>query len=170
MITTCIIIAIVSRFIFVQQGWSTIDIFTNIDTFAYGAIPAFLLVRYKEKFENKITGIKLIYRVISVIFVIFAVTFYHYLNTSPAIDELVFAGLFCILFTILITIAVPQQNELKVGRKNVFTRMGKYTYGLYLYHPIVISLLIQVFKKFNLNTDSISYLYCFLSCHSFSSF
>lgn len=154
LIIACIIIAQVSRFVFVLQGWSTIDILTNLDTFAYGAIPAYLLVVKRRAFEDKITGIQPVYRTAVIVLTVVAVVFYHCLNTSPFVNELIFSGIFCILFASVITITLPEQTRFKIGRTNIFSKLGKYTYGLYLYHTVVITLCIQLFSRLHQDLGS----------------
>ena len=164
-IIICIIIAQISKFVFVQHGWSTLDIFTNLDTFAFGAIPAFLLVKGKDKFEKIIIGIPYVYRIGVIIITVFAVIFVHYLEASKYLSELLFSSVFCILFSIVIAFVVPKNNNIKIGKNHIFSRLGKYTYGLYLYHTIVLILFIHIFARFSISLNTLlgSLLYFALS-------
>ena len=156
LIVICLIITLISKYIFAQQGWGGLDIFTNLDTFAFGAIPAFLLVKGKDSFEKKIIGIPYIFRISVIIITIFAVVFVHCIEVSKYLDEILFSSIFCILFSIVITLVIPKNNNIKIGHTHVFSRLGKYTYGLYLYHTIIIILFAQLFTKFSINLNTLS--------------
>jgi peptidoglycan/LPS O-acetylase OafA/YrhL len=144
-----IFIAPVSRLLFIEQNWETVDLFTNIDFFAYGAIPAFLLITKKEKFEKRINQIPLIYKYLSIILVISLFFILSHYKFSNNLAKLLIPSLFGILFMILIVIIIPQENKIKIGKKNIFSRLGKYTYGLYIYHALVISLFLSLFNRFD---------------------
>ena len=154
LIVVCIIIALISKFVFVQQSWNTIDIFTNLDTFAFGSIPAFLLG--KDNFEKRITGIPYIYRIGIIIITVFAVVFVHCLEVSKYLNELLFSSIFCILFSIVIAFVVPKNNNIKIGHTHIFSRLGKYTYGLYLYHTIILILFMKIFAMIGININTLS--------------
>ena len=50
----CLALSIVSRITFIALGYPTLDLFTNFDLFAFGAIPAYLLVEHQERFEKSV--------------------------------------------------------------------------------------------------------------------
>lgn len=45
------------------------------------------------------------------------------------------------MFTIIPT------NRLFISDKNILSRLGKYTYGLYIFHTIIIALFLQIQKN-----------------------
>jgi peptidoglycan/LPS O-acetylase OafA/YrhL len=57
LILACFFIAAISRILFIQHNLPTIDLFTNIDYFAWGAIPAYLFVCAKKPFDQKLSVI-----------------------------------------------------------------------------------------------------------------
>ena len=156
LIVVCIVVSWIAKFIYLQNGWNTIDIFTNFDTFAYGAIPAFLLVKRKDNFEKSIISLPYFLKMGIILFTILAVVFVHYLKEVIYINEILFSNFFCILFSIVIAFVVPGKNDIKIGKTNILSRLGKYTYGLYLYHTIVINLFIQIYTGNSLSLNSFS--------------
>lgn len=161
-LTVSIVISFISRIVFMQNGWSMLDITTNLDTFAYGAIPAYLLVRHGEQFEKKIGGIKYSLKYIVVAATLFLFFFIHLIPIPKPLSELFNTCVFGILYSILIAFTIPENNKIKIGRRNIFTRLGKYTYGLYLYHTIIILLFAQVFKMVGIDIQTFSTSVLFL--------
>jgi Predicted acyltransferases len=166
-IGVCILISIISKLIFLEQGWSRIDVFTNLDTFAIGAIPAYLLVKKKDKFEKTITGIPYKIRISIIILIVFAFFFVPVFEVSLYVNEILFSIIFCALYSILFAFFAPKDNNIKIGKTNIFSRLGKYAYGLYLYHTTVLNLFLQLFVLMNINLDTFSgYLLYFVLSYS----
>ncbi|WP_394336485.1 acyltransferase family protein [Flavobacterium macacae] len=53
----------------------------------------------------------------------------------------------------MIFMILPEKNKIKISGQNIFSRLGIYTYGLYLTHTIVINLSIKLFEKLQLSLD-----------------
>jgi len=148
LILGCIILAFISRYVYSLFQLPKSDILTNFDYFSYGAIPAWLLVARKEKFEGWLVRIPFMVKMLSVLGV--AV----YVILSPNIDypmQREFESLtFGILFIITLCCILPEKNAVRISDKSWLTRLGTYTYGMYLYHTIIINLMAQVFNKYNI--------------------
>ncbi|MEJ5265080.1 MAG: acyltransferase [Bacteroidales bacterium] len=136
LIVISIVVANVCRVIYVQKELSTIDLFTNIDYFAFGSIPAYLLVMRKEFIrwlENIHFSIKYIVATVSagLIFILPHVRIQRIELIAPF-----FLGVF---FALTILFTLPRSNCLKISDDSLISRLGIYTYGLYLFHTIVIN-------------------------------
>jgi len=143
-----IVIALISKIIFYCHNLAFLDILTNLDYFAFGAIPALLLVEKEKQTIDFVTSISFLLKIGFVFLTILYVTLSpHFDFPFKIIIEPIFFG---ILFSGLITIILPENSKIKVGGKNIFSKLGIYTYGLYLTHVIVINLFIKVFEKLNL--------------------
>lgn len=149
-----LVVCFVSRILFLANGWDTLEILTNLDFFAYGAIPAYLLIRYGERFEAKIMGIPYGYKylIIGCTFLIFFSM--HLFPLTEAFNTLFMNSLFGILFAFLIACTIPPDNKIEIGDRNLFSKWGKYTYGLYLYHTIVISFFFQICRLMGINLEN----------------
>jgi len=143
-ILSCIT-GIISRMYFFHMGWKTIDLFTNIDLFALGAIPAWLLIAYGGRFEEWIRKTGINYKRFYVLLLITAV--YVFPLCGVYFREVFMPGLLGAMFSLLIILILPAENKFRIGRKNVLSRWGVWTYGLYLYHTIVINLFLQFFAR-----------------------
>lgn len=149
LIIGAVIIALLSRIVFYSNNWAFLDILTNLDYFAFGAIPALLLVQKEKQTIDFITSISLPAKTMLVFFVISYVTLSPHFNFPfKIIVEPIFFG---ILFSSLIFIILPENSKIKVSEKNIFSKLGIYTYGLYLTHSIVINLFVKIFEKLNLS-------------------
>jgi len=151
LIIAAIVIATISRLIFYHNDLVFLDVFTNFDYFAFGAIPALLFVQKENATVNFINTIPLFYKIA----IIFLTAMYVIL--SPNFDfpfknliEPIFFGL---LFSTLLFIILPENNRIKVSDTNIFSKLGIYTYGLYLTHTIIINLFIKIFEKMKLPID-----------------
>ena len=67
------------------------------------------------------------------------------------------------LFAGLLAILLPARTTFGISDTSVFSKLGKYTYGLYLYHTIVINALLQVFRRAGLSMER-ACLWCALYC------
>ncbi len=145
LILICICFACISRAVFISNGWRCMDICTNIDSFAFGAIPAYLLISKGQNFENKILSIKPAIQGMVALFTFFCIIILYFLNSPERyLIELLAASFLGFLFSWVIAFVSPQNPDLRIGKKNIFSKLGKYTYGLYMYHTILIMLCIRL--------------------------
>ncbi|MCJ8155613.1 acyltransferase [Chryseobacterium sp. SSA4.19] len=147
LIITCLIIAFIFRLIYNILHIGQLDIFTNIDYFAFGAVPAYLFV-FRKDFINKLTRISAVYKYIYFVFVIIMITLplewfiFGSLNLRPAI--------FGSLFSVLILTTLGGKNVFKISDHTILAWLGKYTYGLYLIHLVPIMLFRKIGEKYQL--------------------
>lgn len=142
LIITSIVVANVSRIIYTYFGIAHIDILTHLDYFAFGAIPAYLLMHKKDYIDYvekipvflKYTFLTL---TVAIIFILPNLSTESLNYLSPTLLGLLFS------ITILFTLG---KNSLHINDNFWFSKLGVYTYGLYLNHTIVILLLVRVFK------------------------
>jgi len=145
LIGICIITANIFRIIYNHYGIYSYDIFSNIDYFAYGAIPAYILL-YKSTYLDKIEKISLnikyilLFITIALIFVIPNIKLGWITYFSPTI--------YGILFSTVILFTLPSSNFIHIKDKYLISKLGIFTYGLYLIHTIIINLLLQTKNMF----------------------
>ncbi len=136
-----IVVATISRIIYGYYGLSTSDVFSNIDYFAFGAIPAYLLVQKNavlSKLETVPLYLKQFFLVATFAFV-FLIPMIHFKGFNY-----LFPIVLGILFATIIGFTISVKNPLKIKDSYWVSKLGKYTYGLYLFHTIVINLLLQL--------------------------
>ena len=152
LIASCLVLSVVARIYFVQQGYSTSDLLTNIDLFAYGAIPAYLLAAHKEKLLSFIERVPLYLKQLFAVALVAAVIAFSQLQGDAP-----FVWATCILgglFAMLIIFTLPADTKFRIRDNSVLSKLGLYTYGFYIYHTLVINLLKRVFEKLQWNIDT----------------
>lgn len=163
LLIAAIITGSIARGIYLANTISDADVFSNIDYFAWGAIPAYLLVTNAEKFVNATEKIHVSYKIF------FAVLVVCYVILSPNIDYNYKSNieplLFGAMFSALLSIIIPANSPLKIADKNILSYLGVFTYGLYVYHTIIINAMTHVFNMLSFSLDKAGFALLF----SFSS-
>jgi peptidoglycan/LPS O-acetylase OafA/YrhL len=118
--------------------------FGNIRFLMMGCVGAILYSKYEEK-ARKLPILRpqmIYYAIVAILFFVICSSF------SKTINFLSLIGL-PILYLFLVVNLVIQGNDQK---KRVLSKLGKYTYGMYLYHPLII-----IFVKIIFDLLSLSY-------------
>ena len=136
-----IIMSNIVRIIYTLNSISTIDVFSNFDYFAYGAIPAYLLV-VNNKIIGKIGEIPLFIKYF--ILIVTAVLVFVIPNIHFNYKEFIYPNIFGIFISFIIISTFSSQNPIYISDKALISKLGVYTYGLYLYHTIIINLILQI--------------------------
>ncbi len=140
-----IIIANIFRLVYHNLSIEFIDVFTNLDLFAYGAIPAYLIIKKPEifnSFEKLNPLVKHTFAIITIATVVIIS------NNNFPYWELYATTVLGVLFTILLVFTILKTNKLFISNTSIFSKLGKYTYGLYLYHTIFIKLTFRTIDRF----------------------
>lgn len=158
---TSVFTGILARWLYAANNIPSLDLLTNIDLFAFGGIAAYFMV-YKPilsgKFSDRfsIQGKKLYVLLLITIVVVFS---------QYADNDYSFIWMTTLLglgFSLLVFFCVEGKERLIITDTNILSRLGIYTYGLYLYHTLIINLLKQVFAKLNWGLDSSWYAIVFI--------
>ncbi|WDF47823.1 acyltransferase [Chryseobacterium sp. KACC 21268] len=171
LIIASIVLAFVSTVIYKNYNIPTSDILSNIHYFAFGAIPAYLFV-FKKDFLSKIESIPSVSKYFYAVFVVVAIVVCTNIPVMP--DEKYSSIFFGVLFSILILFTLGEKNVFKISDDSILAKLGKYTYGLYLFHTICINFFIKIGSNLDLNWIAITLLsfgstliLSFLSYHLF---
>jgi len=148
LIGLCIIVSPIFRFVYINHNLATIDILTNIDLFAYGALPAYLIITRGRELESLIQKISIVWKrmfVVGLLAIVVGLSQPH-----PEMWDVMTTSIAGLLFSILIMLTLPSITNFSIGDTNVLNKLGLYTYGFYIYHTLVINLLLRVFEKYGL--------------------
>ncbi len=146
-----ILLAFAGRMVFMAKGWPTIDLLTNIDYFMYGALPAWLLLKYGSRLESRVLQLPsqlsglFLTLVLGYVLISGSISYSGQAMVEPLVFGLSFAGLLLLI--------LPRDPAWRIGDRNWLTRLGRYTYGLYLLHTIVINLCVQLARRSGLSLD-----------------
>ncbi|MEM6802569.1 MAG: acyltransferase [Bacteroidota bacterium] len=146
LIGAAVLIAIGSRYFFWTQAWDSLDVFTNLDLFAIGALPAYWLIQGKRIPK---LGKGKAYVLLAVL-MLFVVLYPHFINTLQFIFG---PTILAMIFILILVLFIPIFGPLGFGNTLPW-KWGKYTYGLYVYHTLVIGLMIKVLEKVGWILDS----------------
>ncbi|SEW49459.1 Peptidoglycan/LPS O-acetylase OafA/YrhL, contains acyltransferase and SGNH-hydrolase domains [Chryseobacterium wanjuense] len=144
----CIIFSFIMQIVYEKYEINTLDLFTNIHYFAFGAIPAYLFV-FKKNIIEKLSLIPAVYKYLYAVSIIGVIVIVSNTNLIP--DLKVSSLLFSVFFSGLILFTLGEKNVFKISDKSILAKLGKYTYGLYLIHTICISLFIKIGSKYDMN-------------------
>lgn len=140
-------IAIISRLIYAHYNIGTLDILTNVDYFSFGGILAYLLI-FKSDVINLLNKLSTRLKwVISILILAIYITLPFLKFNQNIIEPLIV----CSITTLLIAFTLSTKNELRINDKNIFSQLGKYTYGMYLFHTIIINLFLRIGLKLEIN-------------------
>lgn len=154
-IVTAWVFRIFGHEIYHTENITTNDLFTNMDYFAISGLLGYMVAVNYEKVADFVLKIPLAgrYAYIGLVLVIllFLKNIFGYRNEFLRIFQYT---LIAIMFTGLLLVFIPQNENLKIGDKNIFTRLGKISYGLYVYHIIWIHVVLQQFIIRDLPLDN----------------
>lgn len=143
-IVLSILTAIISRLVYTYFSIPFLDLFSNLDFFAYGAIPAYLLIS-KSRILNQIESIPKNVKYAITLATLW-ITF-QFGNMSFLYQNMISPILLGVLFSLVICMTLSTSNQIRISRNSVFSRLGKYTYGLYLFHTICILFVNKIENK-----------------------
>ncbi|PTT73135.1 acyltransferase family protein, partial [Chryseobacterium sp. HMWF001] len=72
-------------------------------------------------------------------------------NSKIISNPALISFLLSVFFSGLILSTLGTKNVFKISDQSILAKLGKYTYGLYLFHTILIMLFIKIGNRFNLN-------------------
>lgn len=151
-----LVVPTIIRIIYAQLDLPFMDVFTNIDYFAWGALPAWCLF-YRQSIIERIGRLTYYFRYSIIILTVYYT--FSAPNTVYTFQEFIDPIVLGILFSTVIFFTLPQKGRLFIKDTSLLSRLGHYTYGLYLYHTICINFLLQLFKRLGFDTGNITGYY-----------
>ncbi len=146
---------IVSPMILNNTHIDTGEILTNLDLFAMGGIVGYLVATNYQKVAARIHAIPMVVKVLFILLVIAMVIARKYM--LPAYGgslHFIRPTIIAATFALLIAVFVPQDSRLRIGDKNPLTFLGKISYGLYVYHIVLIHLTSKYCKNHDIALDN----------------
>ncbi|MGN6646167.1 MAG: acyltransferase family protein [Cytophaga sp.] len=147
LIACSIITANISRYVFYLHDRAFLDLLTNMDYFAYGAIPAWLLIQRKEEATVFFSSLSVTLKITVLIAGVGMIIILPNLNVEDKI--LMEPTILGSIYALLLTLIVFEEELFHIPQKNIFSRLGVYTYGFYLTHTIVINFFVKIFDTEN---------------------
>ena len=153
----CFVVSWTARYIelnFINNHYiSTNDLFTNLDYFASGGVLGYFIVMHYDRLINFIQKIKeeikWLIIVIIILFVILQEVIFPY--DEESILFIFRPTIIAVLFTLAISVFLPEHSSLKIKSK-ILSYLGVRSYGLYIFHIILIHVSFQYCIKYSVFT------------------
>jgi peptidoglycan/LPS O-acetylase OafA/YrhL len=148
-VVACIAVAWISRLIFFHYNLDPSDVFTNLDLFALGSVPAYLLLFHPQKTNAVINHTGPLFRKWYMLFVVVFVV------AAAQIKDIIACNLWLttvsgIIFSGLIFMTLADRSS---QNRTILTKAGTYTYGMYMYHVMMVTLLVRITTYFHLTIE-----------------
>lgn len=127
------------RLIYSQIGIDDLDINTNVHYFSFGGILAYILI-FKKEWIEKLSIIPVVLKQILGLLILILYLIIPQFKLESIVTE---SLLICLLTVFLLVLTLTDKNPLQISDKNWISKLGKYTYGMYLFHIIWINLLMK---------------------------
>lgn len=138
-------------------------LFSNLDYFAVSGLLGYFVAKNYEgvaAFVNKIPFyIRALYVAGVVLMIYFlAAIFEHDVYVLNVLRYTITA----IIFTGLLLVFIPADSKLRFSEKNVFTKLGKISYGLYVYHIVWVHVVYKFYRDYQIEVDTMRNYILFL--------
>jgi peptidoglycan/LPS O-acetylase OafA/YrhL len=67
-----------------------------------------------------------------------------------------------IIFTGLLLLFVPKNSQIKFSDNHIFTKLGKISYGLYVYHIVWIHIVYKFYIDYGIEVDGVRSYFVFI--------
>ena len=131
------------------------DLFSNLDYFAISGLLGYAVAINYKKVAGLVNKIPLVIRWVYILVVL---TILYYLSDIFAeqswIRDVFWPTFSALLFTGLLFILIPADSSIRFSEKSIFTKLGKISYGLYVYHLVWIHIVYKFYIDYNVEISS----------------
>lgn len=162
-IIMAISIRIFGHHIFSNEFISTVDLGSNLDYFSISGLLGYAVATNYQKvasFVHKIPEIaKWGYIGLVILMLLFQ---YKLFEHNGWFLEMFWFTISATIFTGLLLIFIPQESKIRISDKSVLTKLGKISYGLYVYHIVWIHLIYKFYIDYGIQIDGIRSYFVFI--------
>ncbi len=147
-----------------NQNITSNDVFTNLDLFSCGGYLGFLIAKDYSVVASRVNSISISVRRFIILAVVSFILLHNFVwSGTPFINRIFMPSVYALLFTVLLLVFIPQDSKLKIGDRNILIRLGKMSYGLYVFHLLIIHMLLQYFIIHQIVIDDFKTLLLFIT-------
>jgi peptidoglycan/LPS O-acetylase OafA/YrhL len=162
-ILTAIIFRIFGDVIFNTKLVDTVDLFSNLDYFSISGLLGYAVATSYEKVESFVNRIPLWMRWGYVGFVLLMLYFQSSIfEYNGWFLKVFWCTISATIFTVLLLVFIPQDSKIRISENNILTKLGKISYGLYVYHIVWIHLVYKFYKDYGIEVDGIRSYFVFI--------
>jgi peptidoglycan/LPS O-acetylase OafA/YrhL len=151
----CLVFFLISLIYHYFNPSSYFDTIGNLAYLMIGCLGAMIYDSHPEKFKNSFFHSKVWFRIMLVCLLSAVIFIAH--TPKEFILNVCILPFFYLYFVLYSVINNSKQSP------SVFSFLGKYTYGMYLYHPMLTILVRVLFDKFGINYIDFKFNYCLAS-------
>ncbi|HLY71450.1 MAG TPA: acyltransferase [Puia sp.] len=128
---------------FPQKNYYDIDLMSKLDYFCAGSFIGWLIAYQPILFKKVINSVSAGWRNG---FTFFALLFFYFYQFSgmKRVDDLYFPIISALIFAILVGLVATSSTFIYFSERNIFSKLGKISYGLYVFHTVVILSLVTL--------------------------
>jgi len=163
-------------FLFPQKNYYDFDVVSKFDFFCAGGLAGLQVATGFERLKKSIHKINIFARNGFAILVL-VFFFFHQLIPGGRITDLYFPIISATFFSGLIVLVATSSSFLHIKETHIFSKLGKISYGLYVYHSVVLVVLLAIINRAGLQFGNtiLFFSFCTISflltaCISFLSF
>lgn len=129
----CIMLGLICRILYAHLGIIPLDLPTRIDLFAWGGVPALLLVNNRAQAEAISRRIPV---VVGWAYLLFTIAFAWQVGMVPPANANWYLSVAGAVFSGLLFLLLAPARPWLLAATNPLCRLGFYTYGLYMWHEV----------------------------------
>jgi peptidoglycan/LPS O-acetylase OafA/YrhL len=144
---------------FPTKQYFDLDVFSKLDYFCAGGIAGYLIAIYGERVKQYLLRIQPAIRNGVTIAVIAFFIAHQYLQ--GVLNGLLFPVVSACLFAVLLLLIATSTTFLHFKESHIFSRLGKISFGFYVFHTVIIVTLMALAKKAAIDVFSTNLYYLF---------
>ena len=149
--------------IFATQHVNKVDLFSNLDYFSISGILGYFVASQYEKVANFVMKIPLFVKWGYIVFVLGMLFFQYMIFETPSwFVDVFWYTISAIVFTGLLLLFVPKNSQIKFSDNHIFTKLGKISYGLYVYHIVWIHIIYKFYIDYGIEVDGVRSYFVFI--------
>ena len=154
-----IVYRIVFYFLYPDKTVYDPDLFSKMDYFCSGGLAAYFFSNYQEQTKLFLNKIPAYIRNGFALLMIAAFFFFQFFIDVSRKGAIVFPIISAILFGALIFLTVSSGSFINKNYIGIFSKLGKISYGLYVYHTVVITVLMKLALRYQIAFTGNKFVY-----------
>ena len=144
---------------FPARQFIDLDIFSKLDYFCAGGIAGYLIANYNEQVKQSLLRIQPAIRYGATIGIIAFFIAHRFIKIR--LTDLFFPVVSAFLFAVFLLQIATSTTFIHIKESHIFSRLGKISYGFYVFHTVIIVTLLALTKKMGIDALSTNLFFLF---------
>jgi peptidoglycan/LPS O-acetylase OafA/YrhL len=137
---------------FPAKEYIDLDIFSKLDYFCAGGMAGYLIANYNEQVKQTLLRIQPAIRYGATIGIIAFFIVHRFIKIR--LTGLFFPVVSASLFAVLLLLIASSTTFIHIKESHILSRLGKISYGFYVFHTVIIVILLALTKKMGIDVLS----------------